>query len=129
MNITLYGFEDPIGHPDTKVGVTTNAKHRLGVYQNSYSSRTMAQFDFAYYGRNSDIKAIERVIKHLFYKHIKHSGRGRSEWIWNHTSKQMEAAIDKIIAKHHFLVTKIPSKFLPINLNNANDYMDYLETL
>jgi hypothetical protein len=127
MNDTLYIFGCPIGHPDCKIGVTGDLAKRLGVYQNSYSPRTMAQFNFAYVGTKNDIKALEKVIKDLFYQNIEHDNLGRTEWISDYTPAQMSKEVDAIIKGHNFKVVKISDEYLPINVNNICDLHEYYE--
>jgi hypothetical protein len=57
----LYAFNDPLGAPDAKAGITGHFEVRLGVYQNSYSRNShVACFDILYIGP-------ARAIENLFF--------------------------------------------------------------
>ena len=125
----FYIFQDPMGSDDSKVGVTSHTKVRLGTYQNSYSSRShLAQFDIAYTGSPRVIDKLEKEVKRKFDWDIENDGRGHTEWVSHFTPEMIEKEVDKIIEGFHFKVTKIPAKFLPITVNNFDDLLTEQQT-
>lgn len=129
MSVSIfYGFQDPLGADDSKVGITEHPAVRLGVYQNSYSSRShMAQFDWAYYGEKSVIEKLERTVKKEFDWDIEKDGRGHSEWIWNHTSDMILEKVKDIIEGYHYKVQIVPNEYLPLNMDNLEDFLESLD--
>jgi hypothetical protein len=126
----LYGFQCPFGAPDTKSGINKvpNAEIRLGVYQNSFSSRShKAQFDWAFYGDSGVIEKLEATIKKNFDWDIEKEGRGHSEWIWNHDSQMVKEKVEEIIEGYHYKVLPIPSNFFPVNLDNVAELQEWLD--
>lgn len=124
----FYVFQDPFGAPDSKAGKTGHAEVRLGVYQNSYSSRShLAQFDYAYFGSKRAIDNLEKAIKQEFDWDIEQDGRGFSEWIWDHTGEQVAGKVDGIIQGYRFKVTKVPAEFLPLNINNLEQFKEWVD--
>lgn len=115
----LYSFLCPIAGIDSKVGRTSHPLVRLGVYQNSYSSRSrLARFDIAYHGTESAVLKLEKRIKVELDWDIELDGAGKSEWVCNHTPEQIKVKIDKIISGNHFKVTEVNKEFLPITAEN-----------
>jgi hypothetical protein len=115
----LYAFNDPMGAPDSKAGITGHFANRLGVYQNSYSRNShIACFDIVYIGPRRAIENLEKAIKQKFDWHIERDGRGHSEWISGWTADMLEKEIDAIIDGYKFKVTKVPKKYLPLTVDN-----------
>jgi hypothetical protein len=126
MNL-LYIFQDPLGINDSKAGKTSHPEVRLGVYQNSYSARShLAQFDYAFYGSTKAISNLEKAIKTEFDWDIEQDGRGFSEWINNHTSKEVLEKVNRIIEGYRFKVLPVPNEFLPLNINNLESFREWL---
>ena len=124
----LYGFNDPLGAPDCKAGITGNAPVRWGVYQNSYSKNShTACFNIAYFGPARAIENLEKAIKQVFDWSIERDGRGHSEWISGHTTNMLETEIDKIINGYKFKVQKVDISLLPLSLDNYQDFLEYYE--
>lgn len=124
----LYIFQCPFGKPNSKIGKTSHPDVRLGVYQNSYSAEGhLACFDYAFYGKKSAINNLEKAMKTLFDWDIEQDGRGFSEWISNHTSKEVLAKMQEIIEGYRFKVYPVPKKFLPLNINNLEDLENYIK--
>lgn len=125
----FYVFQDPMGASDSKIGITGNPAVRLGVYQNSYSSRShLAQFDYVYYGEKKTVEHLEKVMKQLYDWDIERDGRGFSEWIWNNTSKDIVKKIDEVIEGYRFKVYKVSEDLLPINIENLEELIDQINT-
>ncbi len=123
----FYAFGDPMGANDSKVGVTGHPEVRLGVYQNSYSRNShTACFDLVYYGPPKAIDNLERAVKKHFNWDIERDGRGHSEWVSNHSPKDIEAKVDEIINGYKFLVTKVPAQFLPLTVDNLDEFYSWL---
>ena len=125
----LYIFQDPLGSNDSKAGKTSHPEVRLGVYQNSYSARShLAQFDYAFYGSKKAVDNLEKAIKTDFDWDIEQDGRGFSEWIGYHTSKQVLEKVEDIIEGYRSKVKKIRDEFLPLNINNLESFRAWLTT-
>lgn len=123
----FYVFQDPLGSSDSKIGITGSPAVRLGVYQNSYSSRShLAQFDCVYYGEKKTVEHLEKVIKQVYDWEIERDGRGFSEWIWNQTSKDIEDKIDEVIDGYKFKVKKLPKSLLPVNIENLEEILEHI---
>jgi hypothetical protein len=124
----FYVFQDPLGASDSKIGITGSPAVRLGVYQNSYSSRShLAQFDCVYYGEKKTVEHLEKVMKQLYDWDIERDGRGFSEWIWNNSSTDIVKKIDEVIDGYKFKVYKLPAKFLPTNIENLDEVLEHIE--
>lgn len=124
----VYVFQDPFGAPDSKAGRTSSPDVRLGVYQNSYSSRSyVAQFDFAFYGAKRAIENLESAIKKEFDWDIELDGRGHSEWIWDKTSHDVRTKIQELIEGYRFKIKEVPEQFLPLTIHNLDLFEEYLE--
>jgi hypothetical protein len=122
----LYGFNDPLGAPDSKAGISGHFEVRLGVYQNSYSRNShVACFDICYIGPARAIENLEKAIKQSFDWSIERDGRGHSEWISGHTAEMLEIEIDKIIEGYKFKVQKVDKKFLPLTVDNMQEFRQY----
>jgi hypothetical protein len=123
MNNLFYIFKDPFGAPDSKIGITSNPVARLGNYQNSYSRNShVACFDIAYIGTARIISKLENTVKKEFNWDIERDGRGHSEWI-SQTHTALETAIDSIIDGYKFKVKKIPKRFLPLTVDNLENFL------
>jgi hypothetical protein len=122
----LYAFNDPLGAPDSKAGITGHFEVRLGVYQNSYSRNShVACFNVVYIGPARAIENLEKAIKQSFDWSIERDGRGHSEWISGHTAEMLEKEIDKIIAGYKFKVQKIDPNFLPLTVDNLPEFLEF----
>lgn len=120
----LYGFKDPLGSDDTKIGITGYAPVRWGVYQNSYSRKShTACFDIAYVGPGRAINNLEKAMKQEFQWDIELDGRGHSEWVSMPIS-EIEKKIDEIIEGYKFKIVKVPKRYLPLNIDNYNDFVE-----
>lgn len=119
----FYIFKDPMGARDSKVGITGSPAVRLGVYQNSYSKNShTACFDVVYIGPARVIGNLEKAVKQEFNWDIDRDGRGHSEWI-SQTHTTLETAIDSIIDGYKFKVVKVPKKFLPLTVDNLEEFL------
>lgn len=125
----FYIFKDPIGSSDSKIGITGTPIVRLGVYQNSYSKKShTACFDVVYIGAARAIGNLEKAVKQEFYWDIELDGRGHSEWVSLNYQK-IEKEIDEIIKGYNFKVVKISKKFLPLNVDNLNQFLEYVNEI
>jgi hypothetical protein len=122
----LYAFNDPLGAPDAKAGITGHYEVRFGVYQNSYSRNShVACFDILYIGPDRVIANLEKAIKQKFDWSIERDGRGHSEWISGWTAEMLEKEIDKIIDGYKFKVTKVDKQFLPLTTDNLDEFLNF----
>jgi hypothetical protein len=120
-----YIFKDPMGSIDSKVGITGNPVVRLGVYQNSYSKKShTACFDVVYIGPARAISNLEKAVKQILDVNIELDGRGHSEWV-NQTYTTIESKIDEIIEGYKFKVVKVPKIFLPLNVDNMEEFLKH----
>lgn len=120
-----YIFKDPLGSPDSKVGITGNPEVRLGVYQNSYSKKShTACFDVVYIGPARAIANLEKAVKQTLDMDIELDGRGHSEWV-SQTYTTIESKIDEIIDGYKFKIEKIDSRFLPVTVDNLQEVLDF----
>lgn len=128
---TLYGFSCPIGTAnDSKLGISGHEAVRLGVYQNSYSRKShVACFNIAYTGPARVIERLERALKQEYNWQIARDGRGVSEWVSDTSPADLERMIDTLVNGHNFKVTKVPKKYLPITVDNLDEYLKYVEEL
>lgn len=126
MNWKLfYIFQDPLGAPDSKIGITGHWTVRLGVYQNSYSRNShVACFNVVYTGPASAVNNLEKAVKQHFNWEIERDGRGASEWISGLTPADIETKIDEIIDGYQFKVTKVNKQYLPLTVDNAEEFVE-----
>jgi len=118
----FYIFKDPIGAPDTKIGITGHPEVRLGTYQNGYSKNShTACFDRVYIGPVLAVNNLEIAIKKTFNWEIDRDGRGCSEWI-SLPYTTVEDKVDEIIQADKFKVVKIPKEFLPLTVDNLPNF-------
>lgn len=121
----FYVFNDPLGAPDSKIGITGHWAIRQGVYQNSYSRNShVACFDRVYVGPASAINNLEKIIKQEYNWDIERDGRGASEWIAGQTADMIEQKIDAIIDGHCFKVTKVSAEFLPLTVDIKEEFAE-----
>ena len=102
----LYIMRDPFGKGGVKIGITgfTKAKIRLGTYQNSFPGKShLATFNKIWYGKNTAVSELERVLKNQFDYAIELDGRGFTEWIYEDESI-IQDAIEKTIEGYGFHV-------------------------
>lgn len=126
----FYGFKCPLGAPDCKIGITGHASVRLGGYQNSYSRNShVACFDTVYVGPARAINNLEKVIKQRYNWAIERDGRGASEWIANHSIKDIDTIVKDLIDGYKFKVIKVDKKFLPLTVDNLEAFTKYVEGL
>jgi hypothetical protein len=119
----FYAFQDPLGAPDSKIGISGHWTIRQGVYQNSYSRNShVACFNKVYIGPASAINNLEKAVKQHFNWDIERDGRGASEWISGMTPDDIESKIDEIITGYQFKVTKVDSKFLPLTVDKQQEF-------
>ena len=120
-----YIFKDPMGSLDSKVGITGNPVVRLGVYQNSYSKKShTACFDVVYIGPARAISNLEKAVKQILDMDIELDGRGHSEWV-SQTYTTIESKIDEIIDGYKFKVVKVSKQFLPLNVDNMEEFVKH----
>jgi hypothetical protein len=123
----FYIFKDPMGSLDSKVGITGSPEVRLGVYQNSYSKKShTACFDVVYIGPARAIANLEKAVKQEFDWDIERDGRGHSEWV-SQTYTTIESKVDEIIKGYKFKVVKVSKKYLPLNVDNFENFKELLE--
>lgn len=104
----LYIMKDPFGGPDLKIGITQNLDSRLGLYQNSYSSRSyVARFNYVWTGPADQIDRLEKVCLHHFTKHIELDGSGHSEWLFDVDYTTVIEEIQKLISDYAYDITSI----------------------
>jgi len=53
------------------------------------------------------------------------SGWGHTEWIDNHSLEEIEAKIDEVIEGHHYKITKVDPRFLPLTVDNMSEFKVY----
>ena len=112
-----------MGSLDSKVGITGSPAVRLGVYQNSYSKKShTACFDVVYIGPARVIGNLEKAAKQEFSWDIDRDGRGHTEWV-SQTHTTIETAVDKIVDGYKFKVKKVPKRFLPLTVDNLNNFL------
>lgn len=120
---------DPFKAKDVKVGKTGNPVARLGVYQNSYSRNShIAEFNQVWFGNNNAVNFLETAIKNKHRWEIEADGRGFSEWVNNVSVEEITDSINTVITEGRFKVYKLPAQYLPLNINNLNDVLEYIET-
>ena len=124
MNL-LYIFQDPFGADACKIGITSNAKFRLGNYQQSYfvGSRRH-RFDMAYWGGKSAVGNLEKALKREYDWSIDMGGQGMTEWINNQNVDDIIDKIDRLIKGYKFKVYKVPKDLLPITVENIDRVTD-----
>lgn len=123
----FYIFKDPLGSSESKIGITSHPAVRLGSYQNSYSRKShVACFDAVYYGPSRAVANLEKAVKQEFDWNIERDGRGASEWI-NEDYKIIEQKINELIEGYKFKIKKVPSKFLPLTVDNLEKLFSFIE--
>lgn len=129
-NKLLYAFKCPMGAPDSKIGITGHWEIRQGVYQNSYSRNShIACFDLVYVGVPSAVNNLEKVIKQRYDWNIERDGRGASEWIAKTSPDDIEKLVDELIEGYHFKIVKVPKQFLPLTVDNKEEFNAYVKGL
>lgn len=131
-NKLWYAFNCPFtrftGIKAVKQGITGGPAVRLGVYQNSFSKDNhTACFDLVYIGPDHAINNLEKAVKMEYDWHIDRDGRGHSEWIGGLNAEDIFNKIDEIIKGYGFLVTKVPKKFLPLTVDNLDNFLKHYE--
>lgn len=120
----FYIFQDPLGAPDSKIGITGHWTVRLGVYQNSYSRNShVACFNKVYVGPQSAINNLEKAVKQHFNWEIERDGRGASEWISGMTPDDIEVKIDEIVDGYKFKVSKVDRSLLPLTVDSSTEFL------
>jgi hypothetical protein len=116
-----------MGSVDSKVGITGNPEVRLGVYQNSYSKKShTACFDVVYIGPARAIANLEKAVKQILDMDIELDGRGHSEWV-SQTYTTIESKIDEIINGYKFKVVKVEKRFLPLTVDNLEQFKEFYD--
>lgn len=119
----FYIFKDPMGSEECKIGITSHPAVRLGSYQNSYSRKShVACFDRVYFGPSRAVANLERAVKQQYDWHIERDGRGASEWV-SQNYLEVEKGIDQIIKGFRFQVNKVPKKYLPLTVDNLEEFL------
>jgi len=104
----LYVMQDPFGGPDLKIGKTQNLNNRLGLYQNSYSSRSyVAKFDHVWTGPADQIDRLEKQCIREFADHIQLDGSGHSEWLFDVVYEDVVNRINRTIADYGYHIRTI----------------------
>jgi hypothetical protein len=108
----LYAFKDPMGSGDVKVGITSNPKMRLGVYQCSYSAKShRACFDYVWEGPSKQIERLERVLKEQYKWEIESDRLGESEWITDITIDNLITVVNNEIQGWRFHIAPLDFEF------------------
>lgn len=127
MNL-LYIFQDPFGADACKIGITGNAKFRLGNYQQSYYVVSRRhRFDMAYWGGKNAVGNLEKAIKREYDWSIDMGGQGMTEWIGNQTVNDIVNKIDRLIEGYKFKVYKVPKDLLPITVENIDSVKSFCQ--
>ena len=125
----LYMMRDPFGKGGVKIGITglKKAKMRLGTYQNSFPGKShLATFDKLWYGKNTAVSELERVLKNQFDYAIELEGRGFTEWIYADESV-IHNAIAETIEGYGFHV--FPIDTIGVTVNTIDELVDKLKQL
>lgn len=108
----MYAFRDPFGSGDIKVGITSNPRMRLGVYQCAYSARShKACFDYVWEGPPQQIEKLEQVLKQQYNWQIESDSLGESEWITETTLEEIISIVDNLILGWRAHVAPLDFKF------------------
>lgn len=122
----FYAFNDPMGALDSKIGITGHPAVRLGVYQNGYSRNShIACFDTVYIGESIAVGNLEKAVKNKFDWDIERDGRGVSEWISGQTVEDISTKLINIIDGFKFKVQKVDANFLPLNMENLDEFLEH----
>jgi hypothetical protein len=122
----FYGFQCPLGAPDSKIGITGHPEVRLGVYQNSYSRNShIACLNVVYVGPAKAIANLEKVIKQRYDWSIERDGRGASEWVSNTSPADIEQLVDELIAGFKFKIVKVDKQFLSLTVDNMEEFKKF----
>lgn len=128
----FYSFRCPIsvltdsGHPDVKIGVTSQPFNRLGVYQAALSQRNWRpRMDTAYLGPCKVIETLEGRLKTLFDKRILRAARGENEWVADVTIEEVDEAVQDLIDNQKFKIFKIDNQFLPFYSDMTADLKEF----
>lgn len=108
----LYAFKDPMGSGDVKVGITSNPKMRLGVYQCSYSAKShRACFDYVWEGPPMQIGKLEGALKEKYKWEIVSDKLGESEWISDIDLDELITVINNEIKGWRFRIAPLSYEF------------------
>lgn len=117
-----------MGASDSKIGITGHPSVRLGVYQNSISRNShIACFDIVYMGSEKAIANLEKTVKANLNWDIERDGRGVSEWISGYTIEMVESKLNEIIEGYRFKVQKVDKKFLPLTIDNMEEFQRFYD--
>jgi hypothetical protein len=78
-----------------------------------------------YLGPKLAISNLEKALKREYDWAIERDGRGHSEWISGLAVSDFESAIDKLILENHFLVQKIDAHWLPLTIENLEEFLNH----
>lgn len=121
---------DPFGGPAAKIGKTKHFDVRLGVYQNSYSSRShVAQFAYVWIGDKLVIDRLEAELKKEFDWEIELDGRGHSEWMQDIDIDEVVQKIQQMIDDYRFKVIRVDQRFLPLTIHNLDAFLKEYATV
>lgn len=108
----MYAFNDPFGNGDIKVGITSNPRMRLGVYQCAYSARShRACFDFVWEGPSAQIEKLEKELKLKYDWQIENDSLGESEWITDTTLEEIIDMVNELIKGWRLHVAPLDFQF------------------
>jgi hypothetical protein len=120
----FYIFKDPLGALDCKIGITGSWWSRLSGYQNSYSKHShTACFDMVYVGPTRAVNLLETTIKQRYDWAIASDKGGESEWVSNHSVKDIEQIVDGLIEGFKFKIIKVDQQWLPLSKDNLVDFL------
>jgi hypothetical protein len=112
------------GNVACKVGITGSWWARLSGYQNSVSKRNhTACFDMVYVGPDRAIMLLEKTIKERYNWAIDSDKGGESEWLSDHSVTDIEKIVDELIDGFKFKITKVDTKWLPLNKDNLAEFL------
>lgn len=108
----MYAFKDPFGSGDIKIGITSNPKMRLGVYQCAYSAKShRACFDYVWEGPSAQIEKLEQQLKLNYNWQIESDSLGESEWVTDTSLEEIISIVDKLVQGWRFHIAPLDYQF------------------
>ena len=76
-----------------------------------------------YVGPDRAIMLLEKTIKERYNWAIASDKGGESEWLDNHSVREIEKIVDDLIDGFKFKITKVDSKWLPLSKDTLEEFL------
>jgi hypothetical protein len=116
---------------DFKVGIAAldKIRTRLAAYQQAVGPVYTEEFICLWLGEDIDVKEAEKKIKQQFKSKIPSAEAGLSEWISDIDIKEILSYISELKEEHFIKLEEAPKEFVPLGMNNVEDFLEWFETI